>query len=277
MRIINFNIKGANVPGRMDHATQDRSWHLLATYDADIALIQEVEIKAIPDWARQRWSIIGRDPNILGGKLAGWGSVIAARPILNLRSRAYLVEQRHIRLIYDYAVFGEVDLPDGTRAFISSVHAPAVRLSEYLEQMGFSGVLTREEMTAIAQPGDQPWALDLFFTEIASVVKGHRFIVGGDWNNSRLFDLDPNFRKRAQLPFSTMFFTRARDTGWFECHGNKNEERSYLNPRSHPHQLDHLFCDKKTYSQMVDCTVRADWIVHELSDHAPLVTDFKWA
>jgi hypothetical protein len=55
MRVINFNIKGAKVPGRMSYATQERSWHLLATYGADLAFVQEVEIKAIPEWAHPGW------------------------------------------------------------------------------------------------------------------------------------------------------------------------------------------------------------------------------
>jgi exonuclease III len=276
MRVINFNIKGARAPGRKDHATQERSWHLLAAYNADIALVQEVGAKAIPDWVRQKWTIVQGDPSIFGNAMAGWGSVIAARPSLNLVELPTLREHPSLRLIYDYAVFGEIDLPDKNKAIISSVHAPARRLQQYLELMGFTNALTSEEMITMGQPGDTPWALDLIFAEIAKLVDNHRFIVGGDWNNSRLFDLHPELRKRGQLPFSTMFFTRAYDAGWRECHGMKNEERSYLNPRSQPHQLDHLFCDKVTYEKMTDCSVRADWVVYELSDHAPLVTDFKW-
>jgi len=249
----------------------------LASYNADIALVQEVQTKAIPDWVRRRWTIIQGDPDIFGNAMAGWGSVIAARPLLNLRILPNLKEYHNLQLIYDYAVFGEIDLPDGSNALVYSVHAPASHLPEYLKMMGFEGSLSTDEMEAMAQPGDKPWALDLFFGAIATLVKGRRFFVGGDWNNSRLFDLQPKLRKRGQLPFSTMFFTRARDAGWFECHGQKNEERSYLNPRSQPHQLDHLFCDKVTYEKMADCSVRADWIVYELSDHAPLVTDFKWS
>ena len=186
-----------------------------------------------------------------------------------------LKENHNLRLLYDYAIFGEIDLPDGSKALVFSIHAPAKSLQQHLEQMGYADALTPEEIKAMGQVGETPWALDLFFAEINALVKGRRFIGGGDLNNSRLFDLDPNLRKRGQLPFSTMFFTRARDAGWFECHGQKNEERSYLNPRSRPYQLDHLFCDKATYEKMVDCSVRADWVGYELSDHAPLVTDFK--
>jgi len=276
MRVINFNIKGAKVPGRKGYATQERSWHLLAAYNADIALVQEVEAKAIPDWVRQRWTIIKSEQDVFGNAMAGWGSVIAARPQLNLRVLPNLKNYQNLRLLYDYVVFGEIDLPNDSKALVASVHTPAVKLQQYLEQMGYPDIFTSDEMASMAQVGDLPWALDLFFVELAQLVKGHRFIIGGDWNNSRLFDLDRNLRKRGQPPFATMFFTRAQDAGWCECHGLKNEERSYLNPRSRPHQLDHLFCDKVTYEKLDDCSVRADWVVFELSDHAPLVTDFKW-
>jgi hypothetical protein len=110
----------------------------------------------------------------------------------------------------------------------------------------------------------------------AVVIWAGENVSGGDWNNSRLFDLDANLRKKGQLPFGAMFFTRARDAGWYECHGAENEERSYLKPNSRPHQLDHLFCAKATYEHMRDCNVRTEWIAEELSDHAPLVTDFSW-
>lgn len=276
MRVINFNIHGANVPGRKDRATQERAWHQLASYNADLALVQEVQHDAIPEWAKERWTILQGDPGIFPSAAAGWGSVIAAAGGLGLRPRPDLLRGDRVDLVYDYAVFGEIDLPDKKSAVVSSVHVPARRLPEHLELMGRAGALTSEEMAAIAQPGDAAWALDLFFAVIADMVHWARFLVGGDWNNSRLFDLDPELQKKGQPPFGAMFFTRARDAGWYECHGTKNEERSFLNPDVRPHQLDHLFCDKTTYEHMTDCTVRVEWVSRELSDHAPLVTDFSW-
>lgn len=92
MRVINFNIKGARVPGRKDRETQERSWHLLAAYGADLALIQEVELKAIPNWAKERWTIIAGEPAFLGDLQVGWGSAIAAREGLKLRARNDLLD-----------------------------------------------------------------------------------------------------------------------------------------------------------------------------------------
>jgi endonuclease/exonuclease/phosphatase family metal-dependent hydrolase len=276
MRVINFNIKGARVPERKDCETQERSWHLLAAYGADLALVQEVELTAIQNWAKERWTIVMGEPAFLGDLQVGWGSVIAAHKGLKLRARNDLLDQKWVKLLYDYAVFGQIELPDGDPAIVVSVHAPAQKIQSFLKCVQKPGALTPEEMATIAQPGDDAWAIDLFFAAISSLVECKRFLVGGDWNNSRLFDLDPKLRKRGQPPFATMFFTRARDAGWFECHGSKNEERSYLNPRVLPHQLDHLFCDTKTAKKMTECSIKADWPAPELSDHAPMVTDFRW-
>ena len=274
MRVVNFNINGARVPGRKSHEIQERSWHLLAAYGADLALIQEVELRAIPDWAKERWTIVTGEPAFLGDLQMGWGSAIAADKRLKLKACNELLSNSWVKLTYDYAVYGEIELPDGDPAIVVSVHAAAKRLPEYLQSMGKPGALTKEEAEAIAQPGDDAWAVDLFFAAIASCVKGKRFLAGGDWNNSRLFDINPELRKKGQPPFSAMFFTRALDAGWFDCHGDKNEEQSFFKPKSLPYQLDHMFCDFKTSEHLAQCSVRSDWFIPELSDHAPMVTDF---
>jgi endonuclease/exonuclease/phosphatase family metal-dependent hydrolase len=272
LRVVSFNIKGARVPGRKSRSTQERSWHLLAAFGADVALMQEVEHEAIPQWARERWSLVVGDVALVGGPDMGWGSVIAARPKLQMRPRTDVLEDRVVRLLYDYAVFGEIVLPGGESALVASVHAPAVRVPDYLKCVRKAGALSDEEMRGMAQPGDDAWALDLFFAAMKPLVEGRRFVIGGDWNNSRLFDED---RKPGELPFATMFFTRARAAGWVDCHSGKNEERSYLGGKR-PHQLDHVFCDSKTAEAVTECSVRLDWVTPELSDHAAVVTDLRW-
>jgi len=265
VRVINFNINGAKVPGKKDHDTQGRSWHLLAAYGADLALLQEVEHKAIPGWARERWTIITGDRKLVGAESWGWGSAIAARPHLKLRPRNDLLDDRHVRLTYDYAVFGEIDLPRGASALVVSVHAPARELPQYLEILEQPDALSKAELDAMAHAGDEPYVADLFFAALVPVLRGKRFIRRWRLEQLPLFDLVKNMRESGEPPWSTMFFTRAHDAGWFECHGDKNEERSYFRGER-PHQLDHAFCDKKTAEHMVDCSVRADWIARELSD-----------
>jgi exonuclease III len=283
MRVVNFNIKGAFVPGRKDREIQERSWHQVAAFGADLVLLQEVEEKAIPDWVHQRWTVVKAKAGVVAdvkndGKNHTWGSVIAAAALLNLRTRDDLFNDRWLAAIYEYVVIGEINLPDGSTALVASVHATAEKLEDYFKRYPYLAPPTQEEMTMIAGGPEEPWMADFVIWSLDRVAAGKRFIIGGDWNNSRLFDCQSPMRRRGQGPISTMFFTRAEDRGWFECHGSKNEERSYIGNsyNNRPHQLDHLFCDKKTAKQLVDCSVRLDWLTPELSDHVPMVTEFKW-
>src|SRR5438046_7725120 len=78
LRVVNFDIDGAAVAGRSERVLQERAWHLLAAYGADLTLVLEVERAAEPSWARDRWMFVeGGWP---------WCSVVAARPNLKLRA-----------------------------------------------------------------------------------------------------------------------------------------------------------------------------------------------
>ena len=61
-----------------------------------------------------------------------------------------------------------------------------------------------------------------------------------------------------------------------DMHGDKEEERTFLKKGTRPYQLDHVFCDARTARKLRSCDVRADPPVPELSDHAPVVTEFDW-
>jgi endonuclease/exonuclease/phosphatase family metal-dependent hydrolase len=50
--------------------------------------------------------------------------------------------------------------------------------------------------------------------------------------------------------------------------------RTYLDRKSAPYELDHVFTDADTYGQLVGCHVLDDVTVMGLSDHAPLVIEF---
>lgn len=278
LRVVCFNIGGAFVPNRSTYEQQARAWHQLAAFDAEIALVQEAAEAAIPAWVGKRWDVVKGEMGRFGKTIA-WGSVVVAGKELKLRARTDLLTDPWLDLLYDYIVLGEVDLPDGQPAVLASVHAPARRLPEFCADcVRKPNPLSAEEMRAITRRPDDPWAADLAFAALGRL-GAKRFFFGGDWNDSRLFDLDRACRGRGEPPYSAMFFTRARDTGWFECHGAKNEERSYFPARTEtgrPHQLDHLFCDGVTAERMQSCHVRSDWMTTEVSDHAPLVTDFDW-
>jgi len=275
MRVVNFNIHGARVPGRKGCEIQERSWHQVAAFGADLALLQEVDENAIPDWVhqRQQWTVVHAMPGVAGLKNLSWGSVIAAAPSLKLRTRDDLFSDPWLAAVYEYVVIGEIDLPDGDTALVASVHAVAKKVEDYFTWLRIPNPPTQDEMRKISGGPEEPWMADFVVWALDRYAAGKRFIIGGDWNNSRLFDCQSDQRRRGQGPIATMFFTRAEDRGWFECHGAKNEEQSFFGGKR-PHQLDHLFCDRKTGERLKDCYVRADWLTPELSDHAPMVTNF---
>jgi hypothetical protein len=273
LRLATFNIAGANVPGRRTAAVQSRSWHWLASHGINLALVQEAEGSAIPEWVRSRWTLVTGE---LGqhGKSADWGSVIAADPSLRLRPRHDITSaDPWLTLLYDYLVVGEIDLPSGETAIVASVHAVAKELSKFLKEniaQPPAAVFTEADLVRIAQLSDVAWVLDVAFDALARLVEGQRFIVGGDWNNARLFD-----EGRPGEPVASMFFTRASDRGWFECHQG-DEEQTWLRPNNKPYQLDHIFTDSETARTVTACFAANGWPASELSDHAPLVTELDF-
>ena len=270
IRVTTFNIHGAFVPGKATAAQQARSWHRLASYGSALGLLQEVGHAQIPAWVPDRWDIVAGEIGTCG-KSYGWGSVIVADRSLNVRPRSDLLESDPwLCLLYDYLVVAEVDLPDGHPALVASIHAPAVHAKKVLELVGAPGAISDDDLSAVAQPGDVAWALDVIYEALRRTCAGHRFIVGGDLNTSRLFDSSSGTGKIT----NALFFSRAAKAGWHDCHGELAEERSYLKPGTRPFQLDHLFCDKKTAKSLTTCRVDAGGGVEEMSDHAPLIADF---
>jgi len=75
---------------------------------------------------------------------------------------------------------------------------------------------------------------------------GRRFIVGGDWNTSRLFDADGTTGGRES-------YEQAEADGWVETHWRLHEEetQTWLRKGNRPHMLDHVFCDEGTAQRLV--------------------------
>lgn len=271
LRLTTFNLNGAFHGNRSTSVEQERAWHHLAALGTDLALVQEAGGAAIPAWARDRWDLLAGEKGTCA-KSGGWGSVIAADPSLNLRPRPDLLDDPWLCLLYDYVVVGEIDLPDGTPAVVASVHTVASTAAAFLgDPAGIPGVINSDDLARIAQPGDEAWVLDIAFHALHRNTAGSRFIIGGDWNTSRLWDAAGRDGKIT----NTLFFSRAAKAGWWECAADSNEERTFLRPGTRPHQLDHLFCDATTGAAMTGCGVPRHPLVDEVTDHAPLVADFQ--
>lgn len=111
-----------------------------------------------------------------------------------------------LALLYDYVVVGEVDLPDGVPAVVASVHTVASTATDFLHRSDAeSDMAEAADFDRIAQPGDEAWVPDIAFEALRRNADGHRFIIGGDWNTSRLFDA----KDRDGKITNTLFFSRA--------------------------------------------------------------------
>jgi endonuclease/exonuclease/phosphatase family metal-dependent hydrolase len=263
MRVVSWNMHGA--PAGATNRQLERAWHHLAALDADLVLLQEVRHSVVPAWVHEVWSL---QLGVLGahGKTGNWGSGIAAKPTLNMRPREDLLESEPwLATVYDYVVVAEIDL-GSTPAFVASVHAPAMPASEMLDALGKPGEIDANALDAIRIEPDPSWSTDVIFHAL-NRVKGGRFIIGGDWNCSRLFDRDKN------VPTNALFFSRAYASNWIELLGKVNEERSFFRTGNLPYQLDHVFVDRKTERAVKSRSVWADASALEVSDHAPIVAD----
>jgi endonuclease/exonuclease/phosphatase family metal-dependent hydrolase len=271
MRVVSWNLHGAAVPGKSTRQQQLRAWHYLAALGADVILLQEVEWAAIPAFASDLWSSVKGD-EIPALADARWGSLIGARADLGLHSRKELFEDLPLRILYGYVVIASVEIPQLGSLVLASVHAPARPVSALVGILKYAAGFDLSSIQHLGLAGLEPWCCDLAFDCLARRVQGQRFVVAGDWNNARLFDTTMPHYNGA----SVEFFRRCAAREWFECHEAKGEQRSFLKAGSHPYQLDHAFCDLASGGQMLDCSVRIDPVVHEVSDHAPVVTDFRF-
>lgn len=164
-----------------------------------------------------------------------------------------------------YIATVEVILPDDTPLLVASVHARPAAAAPWL--------LRGLDADALRRPpnADVYWS-DVVFAGYVDVVRGRRFIVGGDWNNARYCDADGTPSAAGQA-----FFDRAAAAGWMDVHQSRvgHEERSWYgstNPR--PYQPDHVFTDPGTAELARAARIDAYPVeVLKLSDHAPLVVD----
>jgi hypothetical protein len=97
LRVVNWNLHGACVPGKASRQQQERAWHYLAALAPDVALLQEVEWAAIPEWAKSRWQLVSALGESLGPDK--WGSLIAVRTEIQTRARVDVCTQPWLHVL----------------------------------------------------------------------------------------------------------------------------------------------------------------------------------
>lgn len=264
MRIVTWNMAYWK-PGRYNSIeNRRRQWAFAFSLGADVLLLQECrppDFEAFaPAWARNEYAIIGSIPE-------RWtaSSAVVARATY---SPTAIPPDDHpwFEYLSGYVVRAHLDHPSFGGIRVASVHAIAKDVDD--------ACLDEEGHARIKQPGcARAWHCDLAANGLFDWV-GDQFVVGGDWNNARLFDTNYGDRwPRAARDF----FASTKAHGWAESMRKFHDEevQTYLDPASAPYQLDHLFTDAVLDHTLHRCEVINDALIRELSDHAPIVADFE--
>ncbi len=276
VKVVTWNMALATRGNLTKH---DEAWHFVfEVLKPDIFLGQECRP---PAWVRESrqvvWTEARQDLN--------WGSAVVASTDFALGSPrdvsaawmgglalppdSYERSRSEVWLNGEAGWVSAVDaeLPDGGPALIVSVHNPSQPLArESYAQLDVSGVKLEHN--------PRMWLLDVLFFQLRSELDaGRRFIVGGDFNYSRLLDLPPRGNHG-----NNEFFDRLGREGFVSLHRKfrTHDDQTFFRRGQRAHQLDYLYSDPDTgnrcaNSKVVDYNLVATW-----SDHAPLLAAFTF-
>lgn len=117
---------------------------------------------------------------------------------------------------------------------------------------------------------DQRRNLQALVDAFEPALAGRRFIVGGDFNAARRWDVV--YKKNVY----GWLFDALGEIGAHDCHFglHEREDQSFWGHQAkEAYQLDHLFVDRKAAPRVVSCAVLTTDDTRRLSDHSPLVLD----
>lgn len=252
----------------------EEAWHwLLDELRPDIALCQEC---ILPDWARQTRTVIW-DRAYPERERQPWGTALVthlpAKPtrfpeldawIDQLPKRDANNELAFVHRADGWLSAAEVDLPLIGKTHIISVHSPAYEIpADWLKGIDISAIRLKLNKDI--------WLLDVLFYFLRNRL-GSQLIVGGDFNYSRLLD-DP--RKPSG---NNEFFDRIAQEGFVSLHRkfHSADEQTFFKEGKREHQLDYLYADSPVARHAVSCKVVPNADLKEMSDHAPLVAEFRF-
>jgi hypothetical protein len=247
MRVVSWNM-GMGPPGRPAHRLHDQAWHYLLGLGADLVFVQEA---LPPAWVRSEGQLVC-------GPFKEWGSAIFS-PRVPL-ARVAPPPESNLRALGSYLALGVASMPDGSDAFVASVHARHGEATP--PQLG-----DLDPAVAARPAVGRPHTNDVIFLGLSKLVT-ERFILAGDWNTARIQSSE---RAGAQ------FFERVSKQDWYDCVWDKtgDELQTWFGRSQILKQDDHAFCDQALGRQLEEVWVAEDAATRlHLSDHAPLVLDF---
>jgi hypothetical protein len=252
MRVVSWNMGMAH-HSRGQPGLHDQAWHYLLGLGPDLALLQET---LPPGWVRNEGTLVC-------GPFKQSGSAIFSPrfPI----ERFLLPSKSVLRPLGAYLAYGVASLPDGTDALVGSAHA----VDRQATRVHLAGL----DPATIARPSvKRPRINDVVFAGLEELARERTpFIFGGDWNTGR---------SQSNKKAGEEFFSRARDSAWYDCVWEKRGEevRTWFREGDLIIQNDHVFCDKALGSRLTAVSAAGDAVTElGLSDHAPLILDFDIA
>lgn len=247
----------------------DAAWRwVIDELRPDVLLVQEA---VIPDWVRERFGVHWTRAYETGQQPWGTG-IVTAYPFEPARVPALdewfttipasvpgKTEKAGIHKADNWFACATMDIPAMGRVLLGSVHSPSFPI----EKSRLRG--TDLSATKLKKNPDL-WFLDVLFYFLRPLL-GRRFIVGGDFNASRLLDTTLGERGNNE------FFDRIRDEGFVSLHRlfHDADERTYFKTGKAHHQLDYLYADEPVATHCRSCVVQQPG---DFSDHAPLIAEF---
>lgn len=263
MRVVSWNM--AYWSHRDKH---EDAWRwVLEELRPDVLLCQEA---APPDWVSKERTVVWSRAYPTGNQLWGTG-IVTHLPCTPARIGAFdewftrvpssmpgKDEKANIHRADGWLASARVTLPCMGDVLFSSVHNPAFPFEK--ERLADIDI-TRMKLNAESKL----WFLDVLFFFLRPML-GSLFLVGGDFNYSRLLDRTPTGGNNE-------FFDRVRDEGFVSIHRlfHDADERTFFHEKRGHHQLDYLYADNPVAAYAKACAAHA---VQRFSDHAPLIADF---
>ena len=263
MKVLTWNVKYAS--------TYSAAWEFLKREAPDIALLQEVT--KLPDWILDSYNNHQVYPRFFSGARAKYSNVILSIwPINNARflnSSLDWVNDIH-RTRPGWILECETIPEAGDPIRLVSIHSPAFPVPKDT----YKGI-----DTSSIQLKNNP---DLWFTEILwsllcneAIDDGVRWIVGGDFNTSVLFDKPKDRGNR-------MVIERMNELGLTDClsHFKHKPVPTYKPPvGSVIHQLDYCYVNEPLMQRFDGARVPDQSEIFEskpkmLSDHLPIICEF---
>lgn len=234
LRVVSWN-RAYGKPARFKTiAIRRRQWALIAALAPDIALLQECRPSDLnlnaPAWMADEYRCVG----VLQ---QGWRlctSMLVREPLavepLDLAALGES-ERRWLGFLPSRWAAGTVSAA-GLLFAVASVHALA-------DKVEVGTAVTSDDHERIRRTGlDRAIHNDVNVAALEPSDAGRRFVVGGDWNDSPLFDT--YYPKRALAGSSTEFSARRQRAGWCDAmrRFHDTDIRTYLDPKSGPYELD---------------------------------------